>query len=135
MGPDVGSPVPLGPNFAWADPDPGVSLFLLTSPNAPTSLPLSLQRIAAYCRAARGVVVVDEAYGEFADESALPLALGEDNVLVSRTLSKSYSLAGIRLGYAVGAEPLIAALYKIKDSYNVSRLSQDIALASNKASR
>jgi len=51
------------------------------------------------------------------------------NVLVMRTLSKSYSLAGIRCGYVVGPNPLIAALYKIKDSYNLDRLTQSIAVA------
>jgi histidinol-phosphate aminotransferase len=50
-----------------------------------------------------------------------------DNVLVARTLSKSYALAGIRFGYCIGAKPLIDALHKIKDSYNVSRLTQELA--------
>jgi histidinol-phosphate aminotransferase len=85
--------------------------------------------VAAFCREFQGVVLVDEAYVDFAPSSCLDLALSLPNTLVARTLSKSYSLAGLRLGYAVGPAPLIAALHKIKDSYNVSRLTQALAAA------
>jgi histidinol-phosphate aminotransferase len=74
-----------------------------------------------------GVVLIDEAYVDFAAENCMDLALQNDNVLVARTLSKSYSLAGIRMGYCVGNAELIGALYKIKDSYNVNYLTQEIA--------
>ncbi len=122
--------VPLDDEFGWVDPDPrAAALFFITNPNAPTSLLHSRERIASFCAASGGVVLVDEAYGDFAREHCMDLALSCDNVLVSRTVSKSYSLAGLRLGYVVGPEPLIAALYKIKDSYNVDRLAQDIATA------
>ena len=118
-------PVRLTEDFGWAMPAGyRASLFYLTQPNAPTSLPFPRAKVSAFCRAFRGVVLIDEAYADFADDTYLDLALRRPNVLVSRTLSKSYSLAGLRLGYAVGAAPLIAALHKIKDSYNVSRLSQ-----------
>jgi histidinol-phosphate/aromatic aminotransferase/cobyric acid decarboxylase-like protein len=73
-------------------------------------------------------VLIDEAYVDFADDNCLDLAR-QPNVVVARTLSKSFSLAGLRLGYVVGPAALIAALYKIKDSYNVDRLAQEIALA------
>ncbi len=59
----------------------------------------------------------------------MDLALSFDNVLVMRTFSKSYSLAGLRVGYAVGAPDLIGALYKIKDSYNLDALAQTLASA------
>jgi len=59
----------------------------------------------------------------------MPLACECDNVLVLRTFSKSYSLAGLRVGYVVGPESLVDALYKLKDSYNVDRLAQRLALA------
>ncbi|MBP7275822.1 MAG: aminotransferase class I/II-fold pyridoxal phosphate-dependent enzyme, partial [Kiritimatiellae bacterium] len=62
-----------------------------------------------------------------ADAHLMDLIHTHPNVLVARTLSKSYSLAGLRVGYLAGAEDLIAALYKIKDSYNVDRLAQEIA--------
>jgi histidinol-phosphate aminotransferase len=74
-----------------------------------------------------GVVLIDEAYADFAESNCMDLALKYRNVLVARTLSKSYSLAGIRLGYCVGQADLIGAMYKIKDSYNVDYLTQEIA--------
>jgi len=85
--------------------------------------------VAAFCERFDGVVLIDEAYVDFSSADCMELALSLENVLVARTLSKSFSLAGLRLGYAVGPESLIQALFKIKDSYNVSRLSQEIALA------
>lgn len=123
-------PVPLPPDFSWTMPRAyGASLFFLTNPNAPTSLLFPKEQVAAFCRAFPGVVLVDEAYVDFAPADCVDLALSLPNTLVARTLSKSYSLAGIRLGYAVGPAPLIAALHKIKDSYNVSRLTQALAAA------
>jgi histidinol-phosphate aminotransferase len=103
-----------------------VPLFFWTNPNAPTSLQCAIASIQEYADRSGGVVVVDEAYVDFADDTALPLALSAPNVLMTRTLSKSYSLAGIRLGYAVGDPALIHALYKIKDAYNLDRLTQEI---------
>lgn len=121
-------PVPLPADFSWTMPAGyRASLFFLTNPNAPTSLLFPKEQVAAFCRAFAGVVLVDEAYVDFAPGDCVDLALGLPNTLVARTLSKSYSLAGLRLGYAVGAAPLIAALHKIKDSYNVSRLTQALA--------
>jgi len=123
-------PVALGPAFEWAMPaDCRADLFFLTTPNAPTGIQYSRADVAAFCARFPGVVVLDEAYVDFARESFLDLALSRPNVLVLRTLSKSYALAGLRLGYIVGAAPLIEALYKIKDSYNVDRLTQALALA------
>lgn len=126
-------PVGLGPGFSWRMPEEGydASLFFLTNPNAPTGIRYEKGAIAAFCRGFRGVVVIDEAYADFADENCLDIALapGNGNTLVSRTFSKSYSLAGLRFGYLVGPEPLIAALYKIKDSYNMDALSQAAGLA------
>ena len=75
------------------------------------------------------VLLLDEAYVEFAAHSGMDLAIARDNVVVTRSLSKSASLAGIRFGYAVGPAKLIGALYKIKDSYNVNSLTQACVLA------
>lgn len=125
-----GVPVELGPGFAWRMPRRlSCSLFFLTNPNAPTGRLFEKARVRAFCRRFRGVVVLDEAYVDFARDHSLALALELPNVLVMRTLSKSYSLAGLRFGYAIGSEPLIATLYKIKDSYNVDRLTQELAAA------
>lgn len=105
------------------------SLFYLANPNAPTGMLFDKARVRAFCEGFPGVVLIDEAYVDFARESCLDLALALPNALVCRTLSKSYSLAGLRLGYLVGSEELVAALHKLKDSYNVDRLAQAAALA------
>lgn len=125
-------PVNLAADFAWTMPaDYQASLFLMTNPNAPTSLLFEKRDVAAFCRTFNGVILIDEAYVDFAREHAMDLATAatNTNTLVMRTLSKSFSLAGLRLGYAVGPAPLIAALYKIKDSYNIDMLAQLVAQA------
>ena len=114
--------------------DPGdkaVSLFLWTNPNAPTGRFAEPGEIAAFAKRFKGVVVVDEAYADFAKGDAMKLATapGNRNIIVMRTFSKSYSLAGLRVGYCVGPEKLVEALFKIKDSYNVDALAQAVALA------
>ena len=121
-------PVALDAGFGWRMPeDYAASLFLLTNPNAPTSLPFSKTNVESFAKGLGGVVLVDEAYADFAAENCMDLALKHENVLVARTLSKSYSLAGIRLGYCVGNAELIGALHTIKDSYNVNYLTQEVA--------
>jgi histidinol-phosphate aminotransferase len=116
--------------FEWPQQDPApASLFFLANPNAPTSLLFPSSRVNLFAQHFPGVVLVDEAYVDFARESCMALAKSLPNVLVMRTLSKAYSLAGIRCGYVVGEESLIAALFKIKDSYNLDRLTQAAATA------
>lgn len=112
----------------------GVSLFLLTNPNAPTGELRDPARIAAFAKRFKGVVLVDEAYADFARVNCMPLATapGNRNVIVMRTFSKSFSLAGLRVGYCVGPKPLIDALYKVKDSYNVDAVAQAVATAAAK---
>lgn len=120
----------LNEEFGWPERDPRpASLFFLTNPNAPTSLLFAKDRVRSFCRSFPGVVLIDEAYVDFARENCMDLARTLPNVLVMRTLSKSYALAGIRCGYVVGPEPLITALFKIKDSYNLNRLTQVAAAA------
>ncbi len=123
-------PVALGPGFTWQDPPVDESsLFFLTNPNAPTGMTFPPAAIEAFCAAYQGVVLIDEAYVDFAASDCMALARRYDNVLVSRSLSKSYSLAGLRVGYCVGAPALIEALHKLKDSYNLDRVAQTLALA------
>jgi len=123
-------PVALGPDFEWTMPkDYQARLFFMATPNAPTGIQYPKTTIREFCARFPGVVVLDEAYVDFAREHCMDLALEYDNILVMRTLSKSYALAGLRLGYVVGAAPLIKALFKIKDSYNVDRITQAVALA------
>lgn len=123
-------PVELGENFEWRMPqDYTCSLFFLTNPNAPTGILYPQATVRAFCERFRGIVLIDEAYVDFSSEHCMDLALEFDHVLVLRTLSKAYALAGLRMGYAVGAKPLVEALFKIKDSYNLDRLTQEIAVA------
>lgn len=108
------------PPADWSD------VFIWTNPNAPTSLMADPAQVADFASAFHGVLLVDEAYADFApaDCMALATAPGNRNTLVMRTLSKSFSMAGIRFGYCVGPEALIGALMKIKDSYNMDMLAQ-----------
>ncbi|HLY73219.1 MAG TPA: histidinol-phosphate transaminase, partial [Planctomycetota bacterium] len=132
------SSVPLDPDFAlppapslarrkgWM---PSAALTFVTTPNAPSGRGYDLAELDALCRALSGVVILDEAYVDFAATDAMALALRRPNVLVSRTFSKGYSLCFQRVGYFVGPRDLIAALDKIRDSYNVNGLGQVAALA------
>lgn len=125
-------PVKLNADFTWRMPEGfGASLFFMTNPNAPTSMMYDKAVVTAFCKAFDGVVLIDEAYGDFADSNCMDLVLAEGNAntLVMRTFSKSFSLAGMRFGYVIGPAELIGALYKIKDSYNMDMLAQVVGLA------
>jgi len=111
---------------AW---DFHAALTFVTTPNAPSGRGYATAGLESLCRAQRGVIVLDEAYVDFAAENALKLALKYPHVLVARTFSKAYSLCFLRVGYFVGHSRLIAALDKIRDSYNVNGLGQIAALA------
>lgn len=104
-------------------------LTFVANPNSPTGTSVPVAALADLADALTGVLVIDEAYVDFAESDALDLARTRPNCLVFRSLSKSYSLAGLRVGLAVGPESLIAGMLKVKDSYNVNRLSQAAALA------
>lgn len=105
------------------------ALTFVTTPNAPSGRGYSPTQLAGLCRAQRGVVVLDEAYVDFAEANSLQLALRHPHVLAARTFSKAYSLCFQRIGYFVGHPDLIAALHKIRDSYNVNGLGQIAAEA------
>ena len=109
--------------------DFNAALTLVTTPNAPSGRGYSTTELEALCLAQRGVVVLDEAYVDFAAANALPLALKHPHVLVARTFSKAYSLCFQRVGYFIGHPELIGALHKIRDSYNVNGLGQIAAEA------
>lgn len=114
------------PKCGW---DFSAALSLITTPNAPSGRGFSTTELDALCAKSKGVVVLDEAYVDFARENAMALALKHPHVLVSRTFSKAYSLCFQRVGYFVGHADLIAALDKVRDSYNVNGLGQVAALA------
>jgi histidinol-phosphate aminotransferase len=105
------------------------ALTLVTTPNAPSGRGYPTAELEKLCRAQKGVVVLDEAYVDFAEENAMSLALKFPHVLVARTFSKAYSLCFQRVGYFVGHVELVAALDKIRDSYNVNGLGQIAAEA------
>ncbi|MEM4247741.1 MAG: histidinol-phosphate transaminase [Candidatus Nanoarchaeia archaeon] len=104
------------------------ALVIICRPNAPTGNCFPLDRVESIIKSASGFVLIDEAYAEFADDNAIPLVKKYNNVGVMRTLSKSYSLAGLRLGYLIAHENIIENLMKVKDSYNVGMLAQKIAI-------
>jgi histidinol-phosphate aminotransferase len=130
--------VPLNPDFSlptvaelkrgkqW---DFHAALTLVTTPNAPGGHGYATAELEKLCRAQKGLVLLDEAYVDFAEENALALALKLPHVLVARTFSKAYSLCFQRVGYIVGHPELITALHKIRDSYNVNGLGQIAAEA------
>jgi len=99
-------------------------IFFLTTPNAPLGFAFSVEYIEELAKRCDGLLVADEAYVDFADENALDLVRKYENVVVTRTLSKSYSLAGMRLGLAIARPEIITALDKIRDHYNLDRLAQ-----------
>ena len=104
-------------------------LLFLTCPNAPTGVRFPLSELKELARSIEGLLVLDEAYVEFAEGSALPLLADHENVVLTRTFSKAYGLAGLRVGYLLGSPEVVAILDRIRDSYNVNRLSQAGALA------
>ena len=104
-------------------------VFFLTSPNAPTGVGFSNAEIERVLQSFSGLLVVDEAYVPFAGENAIPLLAKHPNLVVVRTLSKAYALAGMRVGYALAHPEVIGLLDRVRDSYNVNRLSQAAAIA------
>lgn len=104
-------------------------LFFLTNPNAPLGLRWRIDEVAALADRCDGLLVVDEAYADFAEDNCVKLVGEKPNVVVTRTLSKSYCLAGMRLGLAIARPEIIAALDKIRDHYNLDRLAQTAVAA------
>ena len=104
-------------------------ILYLCSPNNPTGVRVTRALIERAAREAPGVVIVDEAYAEFAGESAVELTARYDNLLVIRTLSKALGLAGLRVGYAVGAPALVQAVEKARGPYKVNAVAEDAATA------
>jgi histidinol-phosphate aminotransferase len=132
------SPVPLREDFSlpflthlrrdlqW---DFRAALSFLTTPNAPTGTAYPVTQLEALCQEQEGVIVLDEAYVDFASDNALRLTRTLPNVIVARTFSKAYALCFQRVGYFVGHPELIGALHKVRDSYNVNGLGQVAAEA------
>lgn len=107
----------------------GADAIYIVNPNAPTGTFVSPQRIAELAKKFKGLVLVDEAYADFADENCVGLVKDFANVVISRSLSKAYSLAGLRFGYAIARENVIAEMLKVKDSYNCDAVAIAAATA------
>ena len=108
---------------------PNARLTLWGYPNPPIGNCFPKSEMKAFCRRAKGLVLIDEAYVDFAQEDCRDIARGCPNVLILRTMSKSFSLAGVRLGFVLGHPEVVAQLMKVKDSYNVNRITQALGLA------
>jgi histidinol-phosphate aminotransferase len=111
----------LPPEFAAAAP--GLKLAFLPNPNSPSGTMIPPDQVLEFAQRLPCPLVVDEAYVDFADSHCLKLVQASDKILVSRTLSKSYGLAGLRFGYVAAQPQLIEQLMKVKDSYNCDSLS------------
>ena len=101
----------------------GARVVFIANPNSPSGTSLSPEQLGAIAGAVDCPVVVDEAYVNFADQDAVGLIRDHPNVIVLRTLSKGYSLAGLRLGYLIARPEIVEGLIKVKDSYNCDTLS------------
>ena len=107
----------------------GTNLFLIARPNAPTGNSFPRELMEKICANYRGMVLIDEAYADFAADNCADFVNRFPNVIVSRTFSKSRSLAGLRFGFALAHPRTIEGMMKMKDSYNVSYLTQTLAIA------
>jgi histidinol-phosphate aminotransferase len=104
-------------------------LCFLPRPNAPTGVCAPRETVERLCREFEGLVVIDEAYVDFANDHCMDFPKQFENAIVMRTFSKSFSLAGMRLGIAVARPEIIAEFLKVKDSYNLNLATQAAGLA------
>jgi histidinol-phosphate aminotransferase len=104
-------------------------LTFICTPNNPSATVAPVRDLEKLAAGLKGVLVIDEAYTDFADENALGLVSRYENVIVLRTLSKAYSLAGLRVGFGVAQPNLLEGLIKIKDSYNIDSVALRLAAA------
>ncbi|MDX2035750.1 MAG: histidinol-phosphate transaminase [Isosphaeraceae bacterium] len=118
--------IPFEDDWNW-DPDRVAAarprLVFLANPNSPSGTVIASDRLVALSERLDCPLVVDEAYVDFANEHAVGLVSRRPNVIVTRSLSKGYGLAGLRVGYAIAPRPIIEGLLKVKDSYNCDALS------------
>jgi histidinol-phosphate aminotransferase len=110
----------------------GAALTVVCNPNAPTGSFVPVEELASLADRLDGVLLIDEAYADFAEQNCVSLVKRFGNVIVLRSLSKGYSLAGLRFGYALAPKDLIDGLIKVKDSYNVDALAIALATAAIK---
>ncbi len=126
----------LGPDYAYdvealiaVQQASEAAVTIVCSPNNPTGSALSAADIEALCSAVNGLVIVDEAYGEFAGWSAVPLLDAHPNLIVLKTFSKAMAMGGLRVGYLLASPALAAQVDKARLPYNLNIFSQEAALA------
>ncbi|MFA5553047.1 MAG: histidinol-phosphate transaminase [Phycisphaerae bacterium] len=108
------------------------ALTIVCNPNAPSGSFISVEEIASLAKELKGVLLVDEAYVDFAKDNCARLIKDFDNLLILRSMSKGYSLAGIRFGYGIAQKSLIEGLRKVRDSYPVDAVAITAATAAIK---
>ena len=118
----------LPPKLARTD----AALTIVCNPNAPNGSFISVNELASLADELTAVLLIDEAYVDFAESNCAGLVKDFDNVIILRSMSKGYSLAGLRFGYAMAQPGLIAGLMKVKDSYNVDTVAIAVAAAAIK---
>jgi len=101
----------------------------IASPNSPSGHVVPIDELRQLAAKLSGFLVIDEAYVDFATETALPLVQEFENVIINRTLSKGYSLAGLRLGFGIAQPKLLSGLFKVKDSYNIDAIACAVGAA------
>jgi len=101
----------------------------IASPNSPSGHVVPKDDLRKLASGLSGVLVIDEAYTDFADENALDVVQEFENVMIIRTLSKGYSLAGLRLGFGIANPKLLTGLFKVKDSYNIDAIACTVGTA------
>lgn len=107
----------------------GANIFFLTSPNAPTGVSFAPQKVVELLEKFPGILVVDETYAPFAEEDCVSLLADCPRLVIVRSFSKAYALAGLRVGYALASPEVISLLDRVRDSYNLDRLAQAAAVA------
>ncbi|MDP1561010.1 MAG: histidinol-phosphate transaminase, partial [Pirellulaceae bacterium] len=107
----------------------GAKLIFIANPNSPSGTCFNLPQLRSIIERATCPIVIDEAYADYAGQSAASLVREYPHLLVSRTLSKSYALAGLRFGYVVANEEIVAHLNTLRDSYNCDAISIALATA------
>jgi histidinol-phosphate aminotransferase len=113
----------------------GARITYLCSPNNPTSGALPRRLVEQIVENARGLVIIDQAYMEFGGDNYIDLASSGRTVLVTRTMSKAFGLAGLRVGYGIGSPELIGEVLKARGPYKVSALAERAAIAALESDR
>ena len=110
----------------------GASLAIICNPNAPTTTFIEPEVIGAFASKHNGVLLIDEAYADFAEDNCIRLLKDHENIAILRSFSKGYSMAGLRFGYLMTSPLIASVMLKVKDSYNVNIATQRAAEAALK---